>query len=659
MSDQNNIDITLISESIKLMTETILIPSIKSITDNQKTFKNVQAESLITSLNKYFTRLYKKTSVVNIIAMKRKEVLLDDIYIPLNLVHKSKFNKIQVEEYNESIFFDNKIILITDTAGMGKSTISRKLITSIIIKSAGIPILIELRRISKDHGIIDEILSQFNQINKEFNKELLLQMISNGNFFFFFDGFDEIPLSEKKIATTYLTHFIQQANNNNNHFVITSRPEDSLISFGEAAEYSIEDLDYQNALELIKKYDNNGEVSKNLISKISDKNILDSISDFLKTPLLVSLLFSAFEHKENIPFKKYLFYRQVFDALYETHDLSKGDAYLRDKKTNLSIDDFHRLLRCFGFICLKLGNKIEFNKDQLINALNESLILSKNIKANPSDIIYDILIAVPIFRKDGIYFKWSHKSLQEYFASQYIYHDTKENLEKVLNYIAFNDGNSAYINTLDLFKSVDENSFEEIVVLKYLNDLLAFVENFKTIFPGKNIENRIYYHFNKKILAFTLTKYDSGNDISNTDNEMGKCINRIFTEYDSPKHISILHPIKEYFGNIGNLIIPDINNRYFHLIYFIKDYEIFNYHKNPNNLSGIHIKHYIKKSIIIDFAEDNKSILNNDDNFDEVSKLFYYYMKEKVVFNEKKLREKIDFISNKKSNKFLLDILSF
>ena len=80
---------------------------------------------------------------------------------------------------------------------MGKSTISKKLLLSIIENNYGIPILIELRRLHKNKDIVQEIIEQLKPINEEVDKQLVLDLIKRGDFIFFFDGYDEILLSEK------------------------------------------------------------------------------------------------------------------------------------------------------------------------------------------------------------------------------------------------------------------------------------------------------------------------------------------------------------------------------------------------------------------------------------------------------------------------------
>ena len=75
---------------------------------------------------------------------------------------------------------------------------------------------------------------------------------------------------------------------------------------------------------LIRKYDNNGEKSERLIERITKDNQLDILKEFLINPMLTSLLYKTFEYKEEISYKKLGFYSQVYEALYNDHDKTKG-----------------------------------------------------------------------------------------------------------------------------------------------------------------------------------------------------------------------------------------------------------------------------------------------------------------------------------------------
>lgn len=477
---------TIAAPFSKIVLETFLAPKFQEFREKWKRDQNIIDYAFEDKFLDYLTDTYEKNGVLNTIAFKKKKVLLNDVYIPLTLIceerqdNNFKREEKKIVDFDESLFSKCNKILITDTAGMGKSTLSKKMLISAIEKNKGVPVLIELRRLSKEKDIVDEIIEQLNPINEKVNRQFILDLIKRGDFIFFFDGFDEISLTERTNVTTQIQSFISKAKKNK--FILTSRPEDALSSFGDFYKFQIKPLLPEEAYTLIRKYDSEGKISELLITKIKEEGTFESIQEYLTTPLLVSLLFTAFEHKQQIPFKKHIFYRQVYDALFESHDLSKGDSFERDKYSKLGSDEFHRVLRIFGFLCLTQENKIEFTRDELGTIVTKSISYCPEIKTTSANFIKDLLITVPIFTKDGIYYKWSHKSLQEYFAAQYLYLDAKENQQEILKHISFHQENSSFLNVIDLYRSIDPTGFENIVVYKlledYFNSLNSTYKNF-------------------------------------------------------------------------------------------------------------------------------------------------------------------------------------
>lgn len=236
---------------------------------------------------------------------------------------------------------------------MGKSTITKKMFLDIIDNGYGIPIYLELRRLTKDHCLLHEIGIQLNSLSKEFDTQLLLELIQSGGFVFFLDGYDEIKLSEKTSVTIDIQEFISKAGDNT--FILTSRPENSLVSFGDFQQVTIEPLKKKEAYELLRKYDGQGETSSLLIDKLKSGKY-DMIDEFLKNPLLVTLLFVAFDYKQTIPLKKHVFYRQVYDAHFDGHDLSKGGSFIHEKNPNLI------LMILTKFSDLRVLNVLNFRK---------------------------------------------------------------------------------------------------------------------------------------------------------------------------------------------------------------------------------------------------------------------------------------------------------
>lgn len=456
----------------------LVIPTFKRFADNVKLDYQKNLVPIEKHFKEYFERTYERLSTINTIALKHTQKPLKDIYIPLTICtyEEERKTKFKINLYPKTLVNKYNRILVADMAGMGKSTLVKRIFIDIIEKRQGIPLFIELRRLSKDKPILAEIQDQINAINKDFNSSLLLELLANGEFIIILDGYDEISLTEKINVTADIQNFISKTYKNN--FIITSRPEQGLSSFGDFKEFRIEPLLKNEAFKLLRKYDKRGKVSSLLIKKIKESTFLE-INDFLTNPLLISLLFTAFEYKQKIPLKKHLFYRQVFDAYFDVHDITKGDSFTHDKYTGLGIDDFERIIRCLGFLCFK-RQKIEFSKDELLNLFDECKDFCLGINFKSSDLLKDITTVVPIFTIDGIYYRWSHKSLQEYFAAQFIYRDSGNKREKILLAIYNSPNFEKFINIIDLYYDIDYKTFKRTIEYELLKDYRKYSEQHYT-----------------------------------------------------------------------------------------------------------------------------------------------------------------------------------
>ena len=287
-----------------------------------------------------------------------------------------------------------------------------------------------------------------------------------------------ISYNERNIVTTSIQSFIEKAGNNNT-FVLTSREDDALSGFQSFDQYSIKQLEEQDAFQLLRNLDNNGEKSKLLIRKLQS-NELTGVKEFLINPLLVTLLFTAFDFKPTIPTKKYLFYDQVFNAFFQQHDLSKGDDWVHDKYSKLEKDDFERVLRCIGIISI-MNHKIEFTRTEIIDTIIEAKSRNRNLDFQPSEFLKDLTETVPLSTKEGnVVFKWAHKSLAEYFAVEFIYRDSMEHEKEYVDYLYSKEGDRN-MNLFDLYFDINPPGFREYLLLPCLkeikNELLPANEN--------------------------------------------------------------------------------------------------------------------------------------------------------------------------------------
>ena len=462
--------------AIDLIVKTIITPKIQEFA---KSLKLSYKEIMIPRgehFEEYFCRAYKKYSIINTLVFKNEQRLIKDLYIPLTVwredTHSRKTENIKISEYPKQSIELYKRILITDTAGMGKSTLTKFLFLNVIDNGLGIPIYIEMRRLSKQHTVLEEISDQINSLTKQIDTRLLLDFIQTGGFVFFFDGYDEISLDDRAAVTTDVQEFISKANNN--CFIMTSRPEQALSCFGDFMQFSIKALSRKESFELLRRYDNQGITSKKLIEELKTGDY-EMISEFLQNPLLVSLLFAAYDFKQTIPLKKHIFYRQVYDAYFDSHDLSKGDSYTHEKKSQLDIDDFDRVLRYVGFKCTKC-QRIEFEKDALLSIIDEAKDFCSDLSFSSSDFLSDLLSSVPLFCKDGQLYRWVHKSLQEYFAAQFIYKDSKKNQDAILCALYNSDNLDKYINLLDIYYDIDNWGFRKNIIKPFCETYVKYYE---------------------------------------------------------------------------------------------------------------------------------------------------------------------------------------
>lgn len=239
------------SPLIKCLVDTFVAPKLESFRHKFRDKQNINSIPTESHFAEYFHRTYKKLAVVNTLVFNNSQRFLFDIYIPLSLANSNdKKIKSKIEGFPEKLSDEYGNILITDTAGMGKSTLMKTIFIDIINKNIGIPIFIELRRLSSEKKLLQEIQEQLNSLEKNFDKDLMLELLSEGEFIIILDGFDEIPLNDRENVTTDLQEFISKASNN--RFFITSRPEKALSSFGNFQEFRIEPLSKNQAFELLR-----------------------------------------------------------------------------------------------------------------------------------------------------------------------------------------------------------------------------------------------------------------------------------------------------------------------------------------------------------------------------------------------------------------------
>lgn len=488
-----------------------LKPALDEFAELFKRGKKDLAHLVANKFDNYLIRSYEKQWYIKTLVFQNRQIPLNNIYIPLTVVNFDSGETIKVDSYPTKLLPANNKILLVDTAGMGKSTLSKYLFLKSIEEGNGIPVFLELRQLKFGKSIVDLIHDDISGIDEVFDKDFLLKLIAKGDFIFFFDGFDEIPLKEREYATQHLQDFIAKASKNK--FLLTSRQDAALVSFADFQRFVINPLRQHEAFALLARLDtigggiSSGETATSLIEKLKQEHHNANLKSFLFNPLLVSLLYKAYDFKPTLPMRVDMFYRQVYEALFENHDLSKGGAFVRDKKSNLNIDDFSRVLRVLAIRTVGLG-KVEYSLDELLGYINEAKNKCLGISFAESDFVKDLTGSVPLFVVDGLYYRWSHKSFQEYFAALFIAQDTKEQAGIYLKRFVDSKEQQRFTNILELYYDLDITTFNRTVTKELINDFVTFEKGpqYSAKYPGvdkTDLQIRKSLSFSRKYLLFS------------------------------------------------------------------------------------------------------------------------------------------------------------
>lgn len=567
-------------ESLSIATARTLVAKI-AIVGLKKLFEDIKDdyEQHLVPLTKHFEHYlksaYERHSVVNTLVLRNSKCRLKDIYVPLTILEeKNAGEKAVIEGYPIEFMRNHPKIIICDTAGMGKTTLVKRMFLSAIDDMLAIPVIVELRRIEEGTSLLDIVYGQIDSLAEAFDHQLLLRLVQQGGFVFFFDGYDEVANEQKSKVTEEIKSLVSKAPEN--IYIITSRPEISLKTFGDFSVFTIQQLKEKEATELLRKYDNNGEVSKILIDKLNSISY-SNVKDFLRTPLLTSLLFTAFDYKQKVPIRKDEFYQQVFDAYFESHDLTKDGGYVRRKQSGLNMSDFKKVLRYLGFKCLKRQFKIEFSKVEFVRLLDEIQEEYSGQQFVSEDFIKDILTAVPLFVKDGIYYRWIHKSMQEYFAAMFIHEDARNAQKAILEKMLQSMWMGQYINLFDFYYDIDYEGFRDSILDKVVTDYLQYYHDNVAEVSGisnQSVKDRLELMYRSKaIFAFLPSEAVNMDTIWNLvpDDNLRKDYSsgmsmtiegRRFVCYSSPNELDRLllmlfgknNPICEYYKRRGKYV---------------------------------------------------------------------------------------------------------
>jgi|GEM_PF-1916478 len=376
----------------------------------------------------YLQRLLRRVSGVTTLVFPQQVLELPAIYEPLSLVERPVIGDVvlSVVRQNPALRISKKPVpelaitrpgkrtYIIDGAGMGKSTFSRHMLMSEIVNGDRIPLFLELRRIPTGTSLIDTLARDLDELHQLFDREVFLRLLSIGRFLLVLDGLDEVPTVDRSSICLQIEELSLKAEKS--AIILTSRPEVALPVMTGARLLTFAPLTDHQARALVRRYDNVGsiDVGERLIARFSSLP-----EQFLRTPLLVALLYRSFGYNGVVSSNITSFYDELYDALYKGHDLTKA-GFARPKDSGLDFDAFRRLVRGFAFLLVAQGKTILPNVTAALQLVDDARRLTSVHPSSSSAFLDDLLLAVPLLLKDGQEIRFVHKTIGEFFAAEHI-----------------------------------------------------------------------------------------------------------------------------------------------------------------------------------------------------------------------------------------------
>ena len=175
-------------------------------------------------------------------------------------------------------------------------------------------------------------------------------------------------------------------------------------------------LSKEQALSLVKKIEFD-EVVKNTFYNELDNSLYEKYESFASNPLLLNIMLLTFQKHASIPERLNDFYEEAFVTLFNVHDATK-DSYVRDIRSGLGCEDFKLI---FSYICFKsyFNGEFEFSEARLRTHIQQAKAKFDRFNFTIEDFQEDLTQSVCMLIKEGLIYRFSHRSFQEYFAAWY------------------------------------------------------------------------------------------------------------------------------------------------------------------------------------------------------------------------------------------------
>lgn len=408
----------------------------------------------------------EKLLMIKTLASQERSVFIDDIYVPLRLKGVNTLS-ITVQD-GTNLDFEGRAVIIKGLAGMGKSTILRKLLANNIRSRERFSLFYELKHYRG--GAIENALSQ-HLVNAGvvISKVQLEAILGDSNVKLYLDAFDETPPVYREELLEEIGRVVNMYNCN---LVCTTRPDTELDSFVDIETFRVEALSQEEIFAIVEKTTADSEKARSLCQALERSPLHRESESILKSPILVVLFCVSYNLGEEIPSTLSQFYANIFDTIFYRHDNLKGKVdRVRHWNDNRRI--YKSLFEYLCFISQRSGMS-NFSGEKLVGFVADSLAYMNEDEGLADKVAAELTTITNLIVEDGFNeYRFIHKSIQEFFAAAFVCtlsQDKKSRFyARCREDMAFN---SVFDNTLFFLQEIDYYDHAEQFLIPAVSDLL-------------------------------------------------------------------------------------------------------------------------------------------------------------------------------------------
>ncbi|MBQ9894673.1 MAG: hypothetical protein IJM38_04730 [Ruminococcus sp.] len=420
-------------------------------------------------LKDYIIKSYDKIGRTKTLLYRDSPQLIENFCICTDLSYtESNLHKKIIKTSNIKNILDySRKIVITGYGGMGKTIMMKFIHINCIKQLELIPVFVVLRNItSKDNkiDIFECIKNSLSEYSSNINDEMLETSLKKGCYAILFDGFDEI---KNELSDTVAQEIIKFSNiYDQNYYIVSSRPSDIFISWSDFKELHTEPLTKNQAISLIDKLEFDIETKSKFKNELIT-TLFNRHKSFASNPLLLTIMLLVYSDNGFIPYDFFEFYGEAFRVMFYKHDKSKN--FKREIHSKLTEYDLENI---FAYFCFRsfFKEQFSFNEKELIDLINLSIEKS-GINVQSTDVLKDFCENLSMLIKEGLEYKFVHRSFQEYFAAIYTKKIPDTNQNKLLTQFIKNKPQATFSEFFPILHRIDAERLYKNVINGLLDEL--------------------------------------------------------------------------------------------------------------------------------------------------------------------------------------------